>query len=932
MIAQVAGANCTVLILGESGAGKEVVAQTIHRQSGRRGPFVAVNCGAIPALLLESELFGHERGAFTNAHSMRVGRFEQADGGTLFLDEVAELRPDLQVKLLRAIQERAFERVGGVHTIRVDVRILSATNQDLEEAVQAGRFRADLFYRLNVIAIEVPPLRERTRDIASLAQHIIGRLRQQRGHEVDAISTEAFALLQNYSWPGNVRELENLIERAMVLKKSGCLEVEDFPGYLAEGARSSRIPTRSGDQLAIEKGHREGLSAAHGATVLAPEELGSREPARFFQWNMQAVNACLRGARRQSVAVLCLVGLLGGFAAPALGALVESRAESQAAHWVGRALPQSGAGSEELRQGLQKFQERDYTTALATLTDARRLGAGSAVEEVAVFLVAESRARAATGPQEIRAAIIALEEARRRYFKSPRAGWGLWRIGSLYRHLGLNHEAMARLEQLLRQEAATSPLLPFIRLDLADVYIAEGRYAHAGRMLRLVRQFPPDAGSLGEATIGLSDIAHALGQYRQARDLYIHAEAQWPTLLGSRPISLFGMADSFLRLGDWARAIHILNTGYAWYPRDPFAATMLVRMADGVKMSGQIRQSKDLYRTVVERYQGSEGELQAWLALGEIAEGEALAGAGEVDVQEAYGEIARRWSARPIAGEALLHLGQSHQRANEIEEAAAVYDELLRRANIASVRAPARQGLEAMLRALSAAGKTVEVANFFIQHELLLTKPVVDGPTGLMVAGALGRLGLADPAIRLMEASLAAGVSSAQREYGLVVLAELYRKKGDQGRVEAIWKEYLRKYPKGDWSAEAREGLIIALGRTGNHGAAETTCRAHAAGSGEKSAAGTRELIGRDVLKWCADLLAAAGHLQVAEPLYREILKDDDDTTDSVWASYQLANAAWIKKRTGEAVEFLGRVAKTDKDSLLASAASAQLRRLESPE
>jgi two-component system, NtrC family, response regulator AtoC len=221
MLAQlkkVAVTDATVLLLGESGTGKEVTAQTVHRESRRNaGPFVAVNCAALSETLLESEMFGHEKGAFTGATAVRRGRFELADGGTLFLDEVAEIKPQLQAKLLRVLQEQRFERVGGTRTIEVDVRIIAATNRDLGEEMRAGRFREDLFHRLAVFPLRLPPLRERSGDVVPLAQHLLSRIARQLGRPSFQIDPAAQAALGRYAWPGNVRELANVLERAAIL-------------------------------------------------------------------------------------------------------------------------------------------------------------------------------------------------------------------------------------------------------------------------------------------------------------------------------------------------------------------------------------------------------------------------------------------------------------------------------------------------------------------------------------------------------------------------------------------------------------------------------------------------------------------------------------------------------------------------------------------
>jgi transcriptional regulator with GAF, ATPase, and Fis domain len=279
-VQQVASTDSTVLILGESGTGKEVVAQSLHHHSGRRGPLVAINCGAIPAALLESELFGHERGAFTSAASTRIGRFEQAHEGTLFLDEVGDLSLELQVKLLRVLQERTFERVGGLRSLRVDVRILAATNQDLEEAVQQGRFRADLYYRLNVICLKMPPLRSRKSDIPLFVNHFIRRLNLRTGVAIEGASLEATEVLHQYDWPGNVRELENVLERAAAFKRVGRIEVEDLGMLGTKDAGGERIPCEQGrGEPEVKTGGR------------------SRNPALFLQMNITALNQSLQRSK-----------------------------------------------------------------------------------------------------------------------------------------------------------------------------------------------------------------------------------------------------------------------------------------------------------------------------------------------------------------------------------------------------------------------------------------------------------------------------------------------------------------------------------------------------------------------------------------------------------------------------------------------------------
>ena len=226
----VADTTATLLITGENGTGKEVLARAVHEESARRDrPFVAVSCAALPESLIESELFGHERGAFTNAVAARKGRFELADGGTLFLDEIGELAPPMQVKLLRVLQERNFERVGGTRTVEVDIRLIAASNRDLEEAVEQGSFRRDLFYRLNVVPLHLPPLRERREDLPVLAAHFAAKAAAKHGRAVPSLDPALVEALVEYDWPGNVRELENLVERLIVLTQDARLGLEFLP-------------------------------------------------------------------------------------------------------------------------------------------------------------------------------------------------------------------------------------------------------------------------------------------------------------------------------------------------------------------------------------------------------------------------------------------------------------------------------------------------------------------------------------------------------------------------------------------------------------------------------------------------------------------------------------------------------------------------------
>lgn len=234
-IRKVSVSDASVLITGESGTGKELVARAIHNNSYRSSePMIVINCGAIPGELLESELFGHEKGAFTGAHRSRVGRFELADKGTLFLDEIGDMSPDLQVKLLRALQERKIERVGGISTTDIDVRILSATNKDLAASIEQRTFREDLFYRLNVIPLKVPPLRERIGDLPILIDHFQEKIIQRvNGYKKKIFSDETLNILSSYSWPGNIRELENLVERLSVMVETDVVTPSDLPDYIS---------------------------------------------------------------------------------------------------------------------------------------------------------------------------------------------------------------------------------------------------------------------------------------------------------------------------------------------------------------------------------------------------------------------------------------------------------------------------------------------------------------------------------------------------------------------------------------------------------------------------------------------------------------------------------------------------------------------------
>ena len=280
-VAQVAGANTTVLVRGESGTGKELIAHALHYNSPRaKKPFIKVSCAALPDSLIESELFGYEKGAFTGAQSRKKGRFELANGGTLFLDEIGDLNPSTQIKLLRVLQEREFVRLGGTASVTVNVRLIAASNADLEKAIAAGTFRADLHYRLNVFAIFVPPLRERKTDVLLLADHFLDRYAVEHGKHVKRISTPAIDMLMAYHWPGNVRELENAIERAVLVCDGNVIHAHDLPPSLQTGETSGTVMSLSlGDAVdAYEKDLIEdALKATRGNRVQAATLLQSTD-------------------------------------------------------------------------------------------------------------------------------------------------------------------------------------------------------------------------------------------------------------------------------------------------------------------------------------------------------------------------------------------------------------------------------------------------------------------------------------------------------------------------------------------------------------------------------------------------------------------------------------------------------------------------------
>jgi transcriptional regulator with PAS, ATPase and Fis domain len=295
-ITRVAPTRATVLMCGESGVGKDMIARAIHHHSPRADrPFVKINCTALPENLMESELFGYEKGAFTGANTSKLGKFEQADTGTVFLDEIGDVPGSIQVKLLRILQEREFERLGSNKTRHIDVRVLAATNVDLRAALEQGTFREDLYYRLNVLPINIPPLRDRKEDIPFLAQHFVKKLRKDLGSTVESISDAAIQRLLEYHWPGNVRELENVIERSMVLASSPVLAAADIKLDTVPQARASSVDNFLPEGMTLDQFEqsiiREALQRANGNKSQAARMLGLTRNALRYRLSQMGIES-----------------------------------------------------------------------------------------------------------------------------------------------------------------------------------------------------------------------------------------------------------------------------------------------------------------------------------------------------------------------------------------------------------------------------------------------------------------------------------------------------------------------------------------------------------------------------------------------------------------------------------------------------------------
>jgi len=290
-VEKVAGGDSTVFIHGESGTGKELIARAIHEASPRHeNPFIKLNCSALAEGVLESELFGHEKGSFTGAHKRRIGRFELADKGTLFLDEIGDISPMIQLRLLRVLQEREFERVGGTETIKVDVRVVCATNKDLMEEIKKGNFREDLYYRLHIIPIEVPPLRDRSDDIPVLVEHFLKKLVERTRKNVTSVSEKAMKMLMSYQWPGNIRELENVIEQSMVLCEGEAINEDDLPSFIGGDGGAGSIQAQLGSKPLPEMLDdiereliKEAYAKANGVKTETAKLLGIKTSALYYK-------------------------------------------------------------------------------------------------------------------------------------------------------------------------------------------------------------------------------------------------------------------------------------------------------------------------------------------------------------------------------------------------------------------------------------------------------------------------------------------------------------------------------------------------------------------------------------------------------------------------------------------------------------------------
>jgi tetratricopeptide (TPR) repeat protein len=651
-------------------------------------------------------------------------------------------------------------------------------------------------------------------------------------------------------------------------------------------------------------------------------------PGHFLRLNAVAINALLRRIGRQA-ACLLLAGALGIPAQPAWAAV--SRAESQVLLWLERGAPDVGAGATPLAQGLQRFRDGDYRGAGAALAEAARLSVGTPAEEFPLFLMGENMARSAATPQDTQNAIKTLEQARSRFRASPRSNWALWRIGSLYRRLGFDLEAIGTFERVLREEPTMSLMGPAIRLDLAEAYMAKGRYQQAARLYQAVRDNAPSEEAQMEGTLGQGSASYALSQYKQASDLYDSAEAKWPARVWASPLHVLALGDSLLQVRQWPRARQVLIRGYNLYSRDQTAAVMLAKFGDGFRLNGNPRAAKVIYLTLLERHPQSDGELLARLGLAELAVEDAPAGGGEREARAQYRAIVNGWQDRPVAAEALFRLGQSHQRAGEFEAAGAAYDRLLERTDAGPWLVKARGALEETIRALGAAGKSVDVATLYYRHKDLLSKPTLSPATGAIVGDALARLGLAGPAILVTRSVFSAAVSGAPLERALVTLAHAYQVQRDLPRAAGVWKEYLQRFAQGRWSPDAQEWVLLDLIRSEKQGDAEKLCRQWLAegrltyrpGDDHSGGPGTGGVL------VCADLLVETGDAEAARGLYEGILKPDSQTVDTLWATYQLARAHAVKGRFGQAAELFGRVANSKKDQTLAAAAAAQLAGME---